>query len=69
MHDLVKVNGQGADPIFTYLKKEAPGTLGAAVKWNFTKFLIDRQGQVVARYAPQTSPNDMIPDIERLLAE
>ena len=53
----VEVNGDGADPIYKFLKKEAPGLLGTeAIKWNFTKFLIDKNGQVIKRYAPTDSP-------------
>ncbi|MBP0444622.1 glutathione peroxidase [Roseomonas sp. SSH11] len=64
----VEVNGAGADPVFRHLKKAAPGALGTeAVKWNFTKFLVDREGRVVARYAPATAPERLAGDIERLL--
>lgn len=67
MHQLVTVNGSQAAPIFHYLTQEAPGTLGKSIKWNFTKFLIDQNGQVIARYAPKTTPEKMIPAIEELL--
>jgi glutathione peroxidase len=63
----VDVNGDHAHPLFDYLKKQAPGTLGKSIKWNFTKFLIDRKGNVINRYAPTTSPDKMIKDIEKLL--
>jgi glutathione peroxidase len=64
----VEVNGAGADPVFRFLKQEAPGALGTqAVKWNFTKFLVDRAGRVVARYAPATAPAKLAGEIERLL--
>ncbi|WP_322963593.1 glutathione peroxidase [Sphingomonas fuzhouensis] len=64
----VEVNGDGADPLFQWLKAEAPGVLGTkAIKWNFTKFLIDRAGHVVGRYAPTTKPEDLAKDIEALL--
>ncbi|WP_217659597.1 glutathione peroxidase [Muricoccus roseus] len=64
----VEVNGAGADPVFRHLKKAAPGALGTeAVKWNFTKFLVDREGRVVARFAPSTAPEKLAGDIERLL--
>ncbi len=64
----VDVNGDGADPLFQWLKAEAPGLLGTkAIKWNFTKFLVDRSGKVVARYAPTTKPEDLAKDIEALL--
>lgn len=64
----VDVNGGEADPLFDRLKSDAPGVLGSkAIKWNFTKFLIDRAGKVVARYAPTTKPADIRTDIEKLL--
>lgn len=64
----VDVNGPEADPLFERLKAEAPGLMGSKlVKWNFTKFLVDRNGQVVARYAPTTKPEDIRRDIEKLL--
>ena len=65
----VEVNGPDAHPLFVYLKSAMPGLLGSeAVKWNFTKFLVDREGDVVARYAPTTKPEDLRRDIETLLA-
>ena len=67
MHELVTVNGSHAAPLFHYLTKAAPGTLGKSIKWNFTKFLVDRDGQVVERFAPKTAPDKMIPSIEKLL--
>ncbi|UCE32504.1 MAG: glutathione peroxidase [Burkholderiales bacterium] len=64
----VEVNGDGAHPLFEHLRSAAPGLLGTkAIKWNFTKFLIDREGKVVARYAPTVTPEALAPDIERLL--
>ncbi len=64
----VEVNGAGAHPLFAWLKKEKSGLLGlSGIKWNFTKFLIDRQGSVVARYAPTTKPNALAEPIEALL--
>jgi len=64
----VEVNGEGATPLYRWLKDEAPGLLGTkAIKWNFTKFLIDRQGKVVRRYAPTDKPEALRADIERLL--
>jgi len=64
----VEVNGDGADPLFGWLKREAPGLFGTkAIKWNFTKFLVDRSGKVVGRYAPTTKPEDLARDIEGLL--
>lgn len=64
----VEVNGPGADPLFDYLKAEKPGVLGTkGIKWNFTKFLIDKAGKVVARYAPTDKPESLEKDIEKLL--
>ncbi len=64
----IDVNGAQADPLFERLKAEAPGVLGTkAVKWNFTKFLVDRDGRVVHRYAPTTKPEEIVADIEALL--
>jgi glutathione peroxidase len=64
----IDVNGKKADPLFQYLSSEMPGTLGMkAIKWNFTKFLINRSGKVVKRYAPNTSPLEMMKDIEKIL--
>lgn len=64
----IDVNGPGAAPIYKHLKAEAPGVLGSeGIKWNFTKFLVDRSGKVVKRYAPQTKPGDIARDIEALL--
>ena len=64
----VDVNGGEADPLFERLKADAPGVLGLkAIKWNFTKFLVDREGNVVDRYAPTTKPADIRADIERQL--
>ena len=66
----VEVNGGGAHPLFQHLKKSAPGLLGTeAIKWNFTKFLIKKDGSVYKRYAPSTTPQEMVADIEKLLAE
>jgi glutathione peroxidase len=64
----IDVNGPQAAPIYKHLKKEAPGVLGSeAIKWNFTKFLVDRSGKVVKRYAPQTKPEDIERDIAALI--
>jgi glutathione peroxidase len=64
----IDVNGENAHPLFRHLTTAAPGLLGSkAVKWNFTKFLVDRQGNVVGRYAPATKPEDIVADIEKLL--
>jgi len=68
----VDVNGERAHPLYQYLKKTKPGLLGplggGAIKWNFTKFLADRSGRVVARYAPATKPESLTGDIEKLLS-
>ena len=64
----VEVNGANAHPLFQWLKREAPGLLGSqAVKWNFTKFLVGRDGRVIRRYAPQDSPASIAKDIEAAL--
>lgn len=64
----VDVNGDQASPLFDWMKAEAPGLLGSkGVKWNFTKFLIDRDGNVVRRYAPADKPEGLAKDIEKLL--
>ncbi len=64
----VDVNGESAHPLFKFLTKAQPGLLGTeSIKWNFTKFLVDRDGNVVKRYAPTTEPKDIAADIERLL--
>lgn len=64
----IDVNGDEAHPLFKHLKEAAPGLLGMnAIKWNFTKFLVDRQGNVIERYAPTTVPLDIAKDIEKLL--
>ena len=64
----VDVNGDGAAPLYKWLKKEKPGLLGSeAIKWNFTKFLVDRKGRVVSRYAPNDKPESIAPDVEKLL--
>ena len=64
----VEVNGKEAHPLFKYLKAEAPGLLGSKnIKWNFTKFLVDKEGKPVKRYAPKDSPKSFAKDIEKLL--
>ena len=64
----VEVNGANAHPLFVFLKKSAPGILGSeAVKWNFTKFLVDRQGRVARRFAPADTPRSLAAEIEALL--
>jgi glutathione peroxidase len=65
----VDVNGDNAHPLFKHLKQAAPGVLGTEmIKWNFTKFLINKDGTVAQRYAPQTKPEEIAADVERLLA-
>ena len=65
----IDVNGPAADPLFKWLTAEAPGILGSkAIKWNFTKFLVGKDGQVIKRYAPNDKPEDMAKDIEAALA-
>ena len=68
MFGKIDVNGSGAAPLFQHLKREAPGSLGNRIKWNFTKFLVDRSGQVIKRYAPMTKPQAIAADIEEQLA-
>ena len=67
----IEVNGEKAHPLFRFLKREKPGLLGllgsGAIRWNFTKFLVDRNGRVVARYASMTKPESLAKDIETLL--
>ena len=64
----VDVNGDNAHPLFNYLKTQAPGILGSkGIKWNFTKFLVNREGEVVKRYAPSTKPEAIEADIKELL--
>ncbi|MYM88396.1 redoxin domain-containing protein [Rugamonas sp. FT82W] len=66
----IDVNGNNAHPLFIKLKKDAPGILGTeAIKWNFTKFLIRKDGSVYKRYAPATKPEELAADIAKLLAE
>jgi glutathione peroxidase len=63
----IDVNGASAHPLYDYLKREKSGLLGSSIKWNFTKFLVDRAGKVVARHAPTTRPEGLKKDIEALL--
>ncbi|CAM2145911.1 Hydroperoxy fatty acid reductase gpx1 [Pararobbsia alpina] len=68
MFDKIEVNGDGAHPLYKFLKDQAPGVLGIeSIKWNFTKFLVDRSGAVKERYAPMTKPDAIEKDIEKLL--
>lgn len=66
-NQLVQLNGAEAEPVFRWLKQEKSGIIGADIKWNFTKFLINRQGQVIKRYSPLTKPDRIAKDIQKLL--
>jgi glutathione peroxidase len=68
MFEKIDVNGSDAHPLYQWLKTEKGGLLGDAIKWNFTKFLVGKDGQVIKRYAPTTEPEKLIPDIEAALA-
>ena len=65
----VDVNGSKAHPVFKFLKSHAGGMLGSAIKWNFTKFLVSPDGTTVQRFAPTTKPQDLKPEVEKLLIE
>ncbi len=65
----IDVNGKNESPLYTYLKQEKSGALSGAIKWNFTKFLIDRNGEVVGRYAPTAQPKSLDGDIAEKLEE
>lgn len=68
LFEKIDVNGDNAAPLYQFLKKERPGLLGTeAIKWNFTKFLVNREGQVVKRYAPTDKPEDIKKDLSKLL--
>ncbi len=68
MFGKIEVNGRGADPLYQHLKKAAPGALGTrGIKWNFTKFLINRDGEVLKRFSPATTPAQIEKEIEQLL--
>lgn len=67
MFSKVDVNGENAHPLFAYLTEEAKGMLTKQIKWNFTKFLVDKDGEVVKRFAPQTKPEDMKKELEAVL--
>ncbi|HSH24146.1 MAG TPA: glutathione peroxidase [Massilibacterium sp.] len=69
MFSKVDVKGKNAHPLFQYLTKHTSGVLSSEVKWNFTKFLINKSGEVVERFAPATKPEKMVAEIETLLAE
>ncbi|MFV2049226.1 glutathione peroxidase, partial [Metabacillus sp. YM-086] len=63
----IDVNGDAADPLFSFLKEQKKGVLSKEIKWNFTKFLVDKNGNVVKRYAPTTDPAKIEKDIASLL--
>lgn len=65
----IEVNGKQAHPIFVYLKSKLGGWLGSSIKWNFTKFVLDKNGKPIKRFAPTSTPEEMTPLIEKLLAE
>jgi glutathione peroxidase len=67
MFDKIEVNGDHTHPLYRFLKGEKSGLLGPSIKWNFTKFLVDRSGKVVARHAPTTTPEALTKEIEALL--
>lgn len=67
IYDKIDVNGKNAHPLFNYLKNEKKGFLSKEIKWNFTKFLVDKNGKVVKRFAPTVTPEKIIPYIEKLL--
>ena len=69
MFHKIDVNGNSAIPLFKWLKERLTGTLTNSIKWNFTKFLCDRNGQPFKRFGPKTNPNELIPDIEKLLSQ
>ena len=68
MFSKIEVNGDDAHPLYRWLREERTGVLGDAIKWNFTKFLVDREGAVIQRYAPATTPDKIADDIESALA-
>ncbi|MHA6253055.1 glutathione peroxidase [Oceanobacillus sp. CAU 1775] len=67
MFSKVDVNGENAHPLYKYLTKEQKGFLSEGIKWNFTKFLVDKDGNVIDRFAPQTEPEKIKKDIEKLI--
>ena len=67
MFEKIDVNGDNAHPLYKYLTEQSKGVLGNKIKWNFTKFLIDSEGNVIKRYAPTVEPSKLKKDIERLL--
>lgn len=67
MHDIVTINGKGAHPLFQLLTEETKGILGSAIKWNFTKFLVDKNGIIVKRFGPKDTPTSFEKEIEEYL--
>ncbi len=67
MHDIVTINGKGAHPLFQLLTEETKGILGSAIKWNFTKFLVDKNGTIVKRFGPKDTPTSFEKEIEEYL--
>lgn len=67
MFEKIEVNGEGAHPLYRFLKKEGKGLFSSEIKWNFTKFLIDQNGRVIRRYAPTVKPSKIEADIQKLL--
>ena len=67
MFEKIEVNGDKVHPLYKFLKNEKTGILSSGIKWNFTKFLVDREGQIVGRFAPQVKPEKLKSDIEKLL--
>jgi len=68
MFEKIEVNGEGTHPLYAFLKKEKKGLLGSeGIKWNFTKFLVGKDGEVIARYAPNATPESITADIEKAL--
>jgi len=63
----IDVNGDNQDPLYAYLKEQKGGVLGSKIKWNFTKFLVDREGRVVARFAPTTTPETLDAEVAKLI--
>lgn len=70
MFSKIDVNGENESPLYTYLKKQSPGIFGTeAIKWNFTKFLIDKQGNIVKRYGSSTTPKEIEKDVKELISK
>ncbi|ANU27011.1 glutathione peroxidase [Planococcus versutus] len=69
MHDLIKVNGEDAHPLFSYLTSNTKGFLTSGIKWNFTKFLVDQNGNIISRFSPKDTPRSFEKDIQKVLAK